>query len=159
MATTKKTGRPTLYNEALAAKICTRLAEGESLRTICQSDDMPGRSTVMAWLVDNEAFQDQYARARELQADLYAAEVVEIADRVLPAIKRTIKGTGKKKSVEEQHGDAVDRSRLMMDARKWYAAKLAPKKYGERLDLNANVTMRTLDQELAGLNGTAEAAQ
>lgn len=134
----KKMGRPTLFTDKLAALICQRLADGESLRSICASDSMPHRNTVMVWLGEREHFQGQYARAREMQADLYAAEVVEIADRTLPAVKRTIKGKGKTRTVEEQHGDAVERSRLMMDARKWYASKLAPKKYGEKLAVSGD---------------------
>lgn len=129
----KKMGRPSLFSQQLADTICRRLAEGESLRAICIGETMPSRGTVNVWLALHKDFQHQYARARELQADHYAAEVIEIADRVLPAVKRTVKGAGKRKSVEEQHGDAVERSRLMMDARKWYASKLAPKKYGEKL--------------------------
>ena len=40
----RKIGRPSLYTEALAAKICRRLAEGESLRAICADKAMPGIS-------------------------------------------------------------------------------------------------------------------
>ncbi len=42
-------GRPTRYTPKVAADICTRLAEGESLRAICKDDAMPGLRTVMGW--------------------------------------------------------------------------------------------------------------
>jgi hypothetical protein len=126
-------GRPSEFTQARADTICRRLAEGESLRSICCDAAMPNRTTVFRWLEERDDFRNQYVRAREVQADVLAEQVVEIADKVLPAIKKTVRGKGKSRSTEEVHGDAVERSRLMMDARKWYAAKLAPKKYGDRL--------------------------
>ena len=45
----RKIGRTSLYTEALAAKICRRLAEGETPRTICRDKVMPTISTVMGW--------------------------------------------------------------------------------------------------------------
>ncbi len=53
-ATPKKKGRPSLYTEALAAKICRRLAEGESLRAICRDKAMPDEATVPRWLADKK---------------------------------------------------------------------------------------------------------
>ncbi len=76
-----KTGRPSLYTEALAAGFCRRLAEGETLRSVCRDDAMPGKTTVLRWLGDkkNADFRDQYAHARELQADALFDEALEIA--------------------------------------------------------------------------------
>ena len=125
-------GRPTLYSEALAEKICQRIANGDSLVTIGKDAKFPARSTIMKWLADSacDGFVDKYTRAKEDQADFYAAQVIEIADKVRPVVKKTLKDDGK---VEEVHTDGVERSRLMMDARKWYASKLAPKKYGDKI--------------------------
>jgi len=130
-----KKGRPSEFKQSTADAICLRLSDGQSLRSICSSATMPNRTTVFRWIEENPDFRNQYVRAREAQADVLAEEVVQIADTILPAVKKTVKGSGKKRTTEETHGDAVERSRLMMDARKWYAAKLAPKKYGEKLQL------------------------
>src|SRR5262245_46280259 len=73
-------GRPSIFTDDLAAKICNRRSEGQGLREICRSDDMPGKTTVMRWLNENEVFRDQYARAREAQADYWADEILEISD-------------------------------------------------------------------------------
>lgn len=135
-----KIGRPSRYTEKLARDLCEHLATGRSLVSWCKIDNHPVYTTVMRWLEVNEAFRDMYVRAREAQADYLAEEVVDIATTVLPAIKRTVTGTGKRKRVKEEHGDAVDRARLMMDARKWYAGKLAPRKYGERQQVDHGVT-------------------
>jgi hypothetical protein len=75
-------------------------------------------------------FRERYARARERQADFLAAQVVEIADTVREGKKVKV---SQKDGTTEEHGDQVDRSRLMVDARKWLAAKLAPKKYGDKV--------------------------
>ncbi len=83
MATAKrKKGRPSRYTEAIAVKICRRLAEGESLRKISKDTSIPAISTVMGWLFDGKHsdFSEQYARARDLQADKLFDEALEIAD-------------------------------------------------------------------------------
>lgn len=133
-------GRPSRYTEKLARDLCEHLATGRSLVSWCKIDGNPGYTTVMRWLEENEGFRDMYVRAREAQADFLAEEVVDIATNVLPAIRKTVTKTGRKSRVEEVHVDAVERARLMMDARKWYAAKLAPRKYGERQQVDHGVT-------------------
>ena len=106
-------GRST-YCEDIAADICERIADGESLRSICRDSKMPTKSTVFKWLVENEAFSDQYARARECQADSFVDDITDIADTE----------------------DDSTRARVRIDARKWASSKLAPKKYGDKLDMN-----------------------
>ena len=49
-------GRPPDYTEALAEEICLRLAEGESLVSMCREEGMPGRATVFRWPEKHEAF-------------------------------------------------------------------------------------------------------
>lgn len=117
-------GRPSDFSPEIANEICDRLAKGESLKSITGSDRddwMPSETTVRRWLAGeeewNEEFRRQYAHAREAQADTYFEEIVDIADEPVT------------ESVE------VQRNRLRMDARKWVASKLAPKKYGDKLAL------------------------
>lgn len=118
------TGRPSSFTQEIADLICERLADGESLRKICLGDDMPSKSAVFRWLLDNPDFRDQYARAREAQADAIADEILDIADD----------GTNDFVGEDEKYnGDAVQRSRLRVDARKWLAGKMAPKKYGDAM--------------------------
>lgn len=122
-------GRPSDYSQEVADAICERIADGQSLRTICAADEMPNKSTVFRWLAVNEAFRDQYARARESQADALFDEILEIAD------------DGTNDYAEGRNGEtvvnneAIGRSRLRVDARKWMAGKLRPKVYGDKLDL------------------------
>ena len=121
-------GRPSDYSLELAARICERLADGESLKAICSADDMPNKATVYLWLTKHPEFSDMYARAREDQADTLADEIIEIAD------------DSRRDTITDERGNEVcntewiNRSRLRVDARKWIAAKLKPRKYGERVD-------------------------
>lgn len=137
-------GRPSKYSQQLADAICDLLVDGKSLRTICSTVKMPSRSTVIRWLAENEAFRNQYARARELQADTLAEEILDIADKAV--LGERLKKDGKGKVLERQTGDMVERSKLMIDARKWYAGKLQPKKYGERVALDHGVQDNLADQ-------------
>ncbi|WP_194936634.1 terminase small subunit protein [Stenotrophomonas sp. MH181796] len=136
--------RPSKYSQQLADAICDLLVDGKSLRTICSTAKMPCRSTVIRWLAENEAFRNQYARARELQADTLAEEILDIADKAV--LGERLKKDGKGKVLERQTGDMVERSKLMIDARKWYAGKLQPKKYGERVALDHGVQDNLADQ-------------
>jgi hypothetical protein len=112
-------GRPSDYTPAIADEICTRLANGESLRAICASDRddfIPHIGTVLRWVGQHEDFREQYARAREIQAETMADEIIGIAD-----------------DADIDAGAGVAKARLQVDARKWVASKLLPKKYGDKL--------------------------
>lgn len=124
------TGRPSEFTQDVADAICERIADGESLRSICLHEAMPGKSTVFQWLAVNADFADQYARAREAQADSLFDEILHIADN--PLIGEKTKETSDGKS-ETTTGDMIEHRRLQVDARKWMAGKLRPKKYGEKL--------------------------
>ena len=123
---------------AIKDRVCIAIAEGKSLRSICEADDFPSAETIRVWLIDDGEFSVQYARAREEQADYYADEIIDIADRAKDA----------------------NLARLQIDARKWKASKMQPKKYGDKLDLNhsgaiENLTDAQLESKLALLLGKA----
>lgn len=116
-------GRPSTFTQEIADEICEGLIEGKSLRSICLRDDMPSAGTVCRWLGDSQTFREQYERARDAQADTLADEIIDIADD----------GSNDFMGDDEKYnGDAVARSKLRVDARKWVAAKLKPKKYGDK---------------------------
>src|SRR5258708_4655167 len=74
-------GRPSEFTHGLATEICNRLATGETLRSVCRSDDMPPESTVRQWVLDDrDGFYAQYTRAREIGYGAMADELLEIAD-------------------------------------------------------------------------------
>ena len=107
-------GRPSVYTPELAARICARLADGESLRAICEDGDMPNRSTVHLWVIeDREGFSNQYAKARHAQALRWAEEITDIADN--------------------ENKEDTQRARLRVDTRKWLLSKVLPKVYGDKV--------------------------
>ncbi len=128
-ASKAKRGRPSAYTQKLAESICERIAEGESLRSICEDAKMPDKATVMRWLADEgkPEFRDQYARARGAQADHFADEILAIAD---DGKNDTYKTEDGREIVDHDH---IQRSRLRVDTPKWLMSKLAPKKYGDKL--------------------------
>lgn len=148
-------GRPSDYSLELADLICERMAEGESLRSICQADDMPNRATVFRWLASNKEFSDQYARACEARAEFLFDDMLDIADET--GFDTLISETGPRANTEW-----ISRSRLRVDTRKWMLAKLVPKRFGDKLaiggadDLPPIKTMT--DEELDAAIAKAAAA-
>ncbi len=117
------TTRPTMFDEALAAEICRRLADGETLREICLDKTMPGRATVRRWLAENSQFRGRHATAREQLADALAEDAIHQARNATSS--------------------TASARRLYVDAIKWYTAKLAPRRFGEKAapDAGAKVTI------------------
>ena len=121
-------GAPRKYDrKKVMTLICDRIAEGQSLRTISSEASMPAVKVVLEWIQGDEELRNQYVRAREQQADYIAAEIIEIADN---SGKDVIVGADGIKRVDHEN---INRDRLRVDARKWYAGKLAPKKYGDKV--------------------------
>lgn len=118
------------YTEELADKICDEIASSSrGLAFICAKLNV-SPSTVFKWLSEHKDFAERYARAREAQADYMADEILEIADDDAHDTIRTEKG-------DIENKEWVNRSRLKVEARKWVASKLKPKKYGDKLDLTS----------------------
>ena len=125
----KPTGRPTKFNQQTADLICMMLSEGMSLRQILKADTVgafPAQSTVYEWLIRFPLFAEQYARAREEQAETNADDILEIADEHPPEY------------TDEKGRTSLDITYIQwqknrIEARKWTAAKLRPKKYGDRM--------------------------
>jgi hypothetical protein len=128
----RQMGRSTDYRLEIAEAICGLLIEGLSLREIGAREDMPHERTLYRWLADSEEFRQKYAQARELQAERYAAEIIEISDDGTNDWMDRREGDETVRVVDHEH---IQRSKLRVDARKWAASKLLPKKYGDRTEL------------------------
>lgn len=125
-----KGGRPSGLTQEIADEICERLADGESLRSICEEEGKPSKSMVMRWLRQAEWFRDQYTRAREMQADVLADEILNIADDGRNDwMERNADGS----KGWAENGEALRRSQIRIDARKWMAGKMRPKVYGDKI--------------------------
>jgi hypothetical protein len=125
------------YTEEMADKICERIADGESLKAICEEEGMPSKATVFKWLGQNASFVDKYARAREAQADALFDDILSIAD---DGRNDWMERRGEEDAGWVANGENIRRAQLRIDARKWMAGKLRPKKYGEKLDIDGTLT-------------------
>lgn len=108
------------------AYILEQIALGRSLVSICKETEMPAYSVVTGWRAQDEEFSTNYARAREDQADFHADEIVDIADTE----------------------PDPNLARVRIDARKWKAARMKPKVYGDRLNLDGDVRVAIPDDQL-----------
>lgn len=118
----KARGRPTIYSPEVVDELVSRMAEGQSLRSICLEDGMPRISAVVRWLTENADFKSRYENAKEIRAEQFAESLIELAD-TLP--ERTATGA--------IDGGSVQHLRLRLDARKWIIAKVLPKQYGDKV--------------------------
>lgn len=96
-------GRPTDYTEDMGDTICENIASGVSLSKMCKAKGMPAPSTVYRWRRFHPEFSDNYARAREDQADTFADDILRIADEATP--------------------EEVQVAKLQTDTRKWLASR------------------------------------
>ncbi len=132
----KKMGRPSIYSTHIANVICIRIAEGEALRQILRDDGMPAQSAVYEWLLKHPDFAEKYTRAREEQADTLADEIIAIADET-PEMQPIYDKQGNIVDIKIDSG-YVAYQKQRIEARKWTAMKLKPKKYGDKLELSGN---------------------
>lgn len=108
--------------------LCEFIAAGNSLNGFCREHGFVSAVTVGSWIdhPDHPERAKQYARAREVRADKLVEEIMEISD------------DGRNDTYTDDNGnkktdwDVVARSKLRVDSRKWFASKLAPKRYGDR---------------------------
>jgi hypothetical protein len=129
-------GRPSVKTPEIVEEICTRLMNGETLREICRDPHLPHRATVFRWLHADKEFCDQYTIAREIQLDDLADEMLEIADdSTNDWIERHREGA--EEAGWRVHSEHIQRSRLRIETRKWLLGKLAPKKYGDRVEIDS----------------------
>lgn len=125
--TPKKIGRPTLYTEELGKRICDVVATHSyglgKLTTLFPW--MPTKETINEWRWSNEPFSALYTKAKIAQSELMAEDCIDIADE-----------SGFDAKINENgnivcDNEAINRARLRVDTRKWIAAKLLPKIYGD----------------------------
>lgn len=101
------------------AKVCELVALGQTMRQVEKVVGVP-MGTILLW-VSQEPFTEQYTRARELASDIFETDIIEAAQSVSP--------------------ETAAADRVKIDALKWVAARRAPKKYGDRLELDGKLNM------------------
>ena len=127
----------TNYTRELADTICSRMAEGESLRAICRTAGFPTEGTVRGWAVrDHDSFGQRYRAARLLLVEFWADQILDIAD--------------------EPDLDPRDRQ-IRVHTRQWLMSKLFPRRFGTNLELSGDPEhpIQLLHKEVSVANLTA----
>lgn len=128
-------GRPSIRTKEIEDEICHRIACKESLNRICKDDHMPNFDTVMKWLQkedENGEFYTKYKRARELQAEAHADEMMDIADDGSNDYMEKLDKDGNIVGWA-LNGESVARSKLRLEQRRWNAEKLKPRRFGAKI--------------------------
>lgn len=107
----------------ISSKVLSGMSSGLSCFKACKAAGVP-HSTFLSWVDQDRELADRYARAREDLIEHIATETIDIADAPVGSNDNGSTDSG-----------AVQKQRLQVDTRKWLLARLAPKKYGDKLEL------------------------
>ncbi|HSW94314.1 MAG TPA: hypothetical protein VLJ15_08190 [Gammaproteobacteria bacterium] len=135
----KKVGRPNGYTPELAEKICDAIAtSSKGITRLCHDNPCwdVNPDTVYSWLSKHKEFAEMYARVKKQQIEVIIDEILSIADD--SSNDYLINADGKA-FADHEH---INRARLRIDTRKWIAAKLVPRLYGD------NAAVRELSDEI-----------
>ena len=121
--------------EKVFEEILEYIEDGKSLRSILKASDMPSSRTFFKWIDDDKEKVKRYARAMEIRADSIFEDILEIADDGTNDFMTITKGDVEY-NVEDR--EVTNRSRLRVDARKFFLSKVLSKKYGDKLDLTSD---------------------
>ena len=118
----RKIGRSAIYTPELAEKVLEHVANGGFVSQL-QAKGLPSQTTISRWINENEEFSAMFARAREQRAEVFADQIIEIAD---------------------SKGDP-QAIRNRVDARKFIAMKLLPRVYGDRQTVDIKASLSVAD--------------
>lgn len=155
-------GRPTIHNKALVIDyICEQIrCSSYGIHRILKnakksSIAMPTMGEILQWIQDDEEFLNSYNTAKQFQADFMVDELIDIAD---DSRNDWMERNDPTNPGYKQNGEHLARTKMRLDTRKWCAAKLRPKKYGERQDVTltteltlSSLTLDQLQQRLEAL--------
>ena len=121
-----KLSRPIEEREIIARQVFNEMRQGLSAYKACVKVGLP-QSTLSRWLDEDRSLAEDYARAREELHEFIAAEILAIADAPVPSTEKGGVDPG-----------AIQKQRLQVDARKWLLSKLAPKKWGDKIEVSGD---------------------
>jgi hypothetical protein len=113
---------PEFDRQTTVEAICERLANGEPLAAICRDKGMPTTRTFLLWADGDETIAAEYSRALQARAEWFAAE----HDRI------------RKTAIDR---DSAAAARVQLSGLEWQMSKMAPKRYGERIDVGVDASL------------------
>lgn len=149
-------GRPEIYTQELADTVCERVSNGESMRAISRDDSMPCTSTMFKWIREDIEFLQQYEIAKDQGCLAMSEDIISISDDGTNDYMEMLSQNGEDIEGYKQNGEAIQRSRLRVDARKWILSKQMPKKYGDSSTVNLKGNIGLTDLSAAELDRKLE---
>lgn len=134
----------TTYSEEVVSTIFARIAQGESVVSICSDPGMPAQSAFYKWMDSKPELVERYTCARKSQANTIFDKMLNVAENTEIGITKKIKPEGE----EITEGDMLGHRKLKIDTYKWILSKLEPKKYGEKIDIDMTADVTTHQYEI-----------
>jgi hypothetical protein len=117
------------YDPVIALRICELIADGKTLTDVVKTEGMPSRATIYRWLAAFPQFGEAFERAREVSAQSFEDEALELA-RILTTEGSTFNGT------------KVRAFEVAMAQLRWSAARRDPKRYGATQQGNTAIAVQ-----------------
>lgn len=119
------------YNKKFEA-VCQLIESGLAVRKATLG--MISLEKFYSMIQENEELAKRYAHACDIRAESIFEDILDIADDSSADVVVGEDG------IEKPNSEIVQRSKLRVDARKWVLAKMNPKKYGDKIDVDSKVT-------------------
>ena len=151
----RKPGKEFTYTREVFEAIIARVATGESVRSICKDEGMPTRDTFFVWLYRDPTLADQYAHAKAISAYADEDELNEISD---DGTNDWMEKRNKDGEIigYQLNAEAVQRSRLRVETRRWLMERRMPTRFGQKVDVNHGVQPdNPLSSLIAAVSGRA----
>ena len=122
------------FTPEIEAETLALIAQGEPVRQICMLENFPAQSSFYRHVIASDSFRERYTRAKEDALHKMEEDILDIVDdNRNDWIERENQRTGA--TYVALNDEAISRSKLRIETRKWLMGKLKPKKYGEKLAL------------------------
>jgi hypothetical protein len=168
------------FNKVVADEVLDRIRNGETIREIVTDLEMPAKNTIWEWenghLGAPSSWRNDYARARQIQADSFVSDTIAIADTVdetahlaavaaLENLPEDATNTEKRRAYFYAKKRSLEAAKLQIDTRRWVASRMAPNRWGDKVTIEhvgdenrpiaidmSKLTTEQLEQ-LAGMQG------
>lgn len=133
------------FTEEVALELLNRLARGETLKQITKDVHMPSYQQVLKWVKSDPDFQEAYLSAQEFRMNVFADEILEIADDAVGDIRLGFDKNGN--VIPEVNVEAIQRSKLRIETRKYLM---------ERYARGTFCAQKSVDNRISNSNGNAQ---
>jgi hypothetical protein len=138
------------YVKSVGDEVLDRIRNGETIREIVTDLEMPAKNTIWEWenghLGAPSSWRNDYARARQKQADSFVNDTIAIADLVdetahlaavaaLENLPEDATNTEKRRAFFYAKKRSLEAAKLQIDTRHWVASRMAPDRWGDKVTI------------------------